>query len=174
MLSRAIYSSFLALTFCFPGPWSSARGESFGFSHAFSEYISNSGHVHGFLDFQVYVRVLKVPITHGASPVAEWLSLCAPLPAAQGFAGLILDTDMAPLVRSHWGGVPRATTRRTYNLKYTTMCCGNLGRKKKAGKTSSYYPMYLLLQSHLSLLVCLMLSQLLSPGPGCCGQYLCL
>ena len=48
----------------------------------------------------------------GAGPVAEGLSSPAPL---RRLRVRILGVDMALLVRSRWGGVPHATTRRTHN-----------------------------------------------------------
>ena len=51
----------------------------------------------------------------GAGPMAEWLSLRTPLQWPRVSLVLILGADMAPLVRPRWGGVPRATTRRTHN-----------------------------------------------------------
>lgn len=63
MLSQAIYNSALAFIFHLPGPWSSARGESFGSSHDFSEHTSSFGHVNSFLNSPVYVGALKALIT---------------------------------------------------------------------------------------------------------------
>ena len=51
----------------------------------------------------------------GAGPMDKWLSSWAPASAAQGFTIRILGEDMAPFMRLCWGGVPRATTRRTHN-----------------------------------------------------------
>ena len=71
----------------------------------------------------------------GAGPVGEWLSSCAPLQAAQCFVGSNLGTDMILLIKPHWGSVPHATTRRTYNKEYTTVYWGALGRKRKKIKS---------------------------------------
>ena len=54
-------------------------------------------------------------IEGGASPVAEWLSSCAPLWWPGVLLVQILGMDMAPLTRPCSGGVPRATTRRPCN-----------------------------------------------------------
>ena len=67
----------------------------------------------------------------GARPVAEWLSSCAPLQAAQCFVGSNPgrghDTDHQTTLRQR----PHTTTRRTHNEEYTTMYRGALGRKRK-------------------------------------------
>ena len=54
----------------------------------------------------------KIP---GASPMAEWLSSHAPLQQPRVSLVRILGADLAPLVRSCWGSVPHAITRRTHN-----------------------------------------------------------
>ena len=51
----------------------------------------------------------------GASPVAKWLSSRTPLRRPRVSPVRILGTDMAPLIRPCWGGVPHSTTSRTYN-----------------------------------------------------------
>ena len=68
--------------------------------------------------------------------MAKWLSSCPPLQQPRVSPVRILGTDMALFVRPRWGGVPHATTRRTHNWKYTTMCPGGFGKKK--GKTTSF------------------------------------
>ena len=64
-------------------------------------------------DKNQYPFVIKKKIS-GASPVAEWLSSRAPLQRPRISPVQILSVDMARLVRPHWGGIPHATTRRTY------------------------------------------------------------
>ena len=51
----------------------------------------------------------------GAGPVAEWLSSRAPFQQPRVLLVQILGTNMAPLIRPHYGGIPHATTRRTHN-----------------------------------------------------------
>ena len=45
----------------------------------------------------------------------------------------ILGTDMAPLIRSCWGGVPHSTTRGTHNYNIQ-LCTGALGRRRRRRK----------------------------------------
>ena len=52
---------------------------------------------------------------YGDGPVAERLSSCTLLRWPRVSLVRILGTDMAPLIRPCWGGIPHATTRRTYN-----------------------------------------------------------
>ena len=53
--------------------------------------------------------------------------------AAQGFISSNPGTDVAPLIRPCWGGIPHATTRRTPTTKNTQLCTGGLwGEKEKA------------------------------------------
>ena len=51
----------------------------------------------------------------GAGPTAEWLSLYTPLRRPRISPIWILGTDLAPLIKPRWGGVPHSRTRRTYN-----------------------------------------------------------
>ena len=64
-----------------------------------------------------YVGCLKTILckTIGADPVAEWLSLHVLLQRPRVSLVRILGTDMTPLIKPRWGGVPHATTRRTHN-----------------------------------------------------------
>ena len=48
-------------------------------------------------------------------PGAEWLGSRAALPRPRVLLVRILGVDVALLIRPHWGGVPRATARRTHN-----------------------------------------------------------
>ena len=76
----------------------------------------------------------------GAGPVAEWLSSCSPLQAARGSLVQVLGANMALLIKSRWGGIPHATTGRTHNEEYTTVCWEVLGTKsggKKPRKTDT-------------------------------------
>ena len=63
----------------------------------------------------------------GAGPVAEWLSLRAPLQAAQCFVGWNPGRGHSTAHQT----TPRATTRGTHNEEYTTMYQGALGIKRK-------------------------------------------
>ena len=63
--------------------------------------------------------------------MAEWLSSHTLLQWPRVSPVQILGTDMAPLIKPCWGGIPHATARRTHNWKYTTMYRGALGRKRK-------------------------------------------
>ena len=60
-------------------------------------------------------RTIKKANLTRAGPVAVWLSLHAPLWRPRVSPVQILGTDMAPLIKPCWGGVPHATTRRTHN-----------------------------------------------------------
>ena len=70
-----------------------------------------------------------------AGPVVEWLSLHAPLRAAQHFVGSNPGrghgTAHQTTLRQH----PNATTRGIHNEEYTTMDWGALGRKRKKVKS---------------------------------------
>ena len=57
------------------------------------------------------LRIMKL----GSGPVAECLSLRAPLQPPRVLPVRILGADMALLIKPCWGGVPHATTRRTHN-----------------------------------------------------------
>lgn len=50
IFSQAVYNSTLAFSSCLCEAWMSARGDSLGFSQAFSEHTSNSKLVHVLLD----------------------------------------------------------------------------------------------------------------------------
>ena len=67
----------------------------------------------------------------GAGPVAEWLSPCAPLQAAQCFVGSNPGHGHGTAHRATLRRRPHATTRRTHNEEYTTMYWRALGRKRK-------------------------------------------
>src|SRR3712207_4387445 len=82
----------------------------------------------------------------GASPMAEWLSLCAPLQRPRVLPVRFLGADMAPLIRPCWGGVPHATTRRTHNHN-TQLCTGGLwgekkGKKKRLATVAAQVPIF--------------------------------
>ena len=64
---------------------------------------------------QDYLVLEAIRIGIGASPAAQWLSSCAPLRRPRVSPVWILGTDMAPLIKPCWGGVPHATTGRTHN-----------------------------------------------------------
>ena len=65
-------------------------------------------------------------IFNGGWPLAEWLSLRALLQQPRVLQVQILGTDVAPIIKPCWGGVPHATTRRTHNYKYIQLCIGKL------------------------------------------------
>ena len=50
-----------------------------------------------------------------AGPMANWLSLSAPLRQPRVSPVQTLGADMAPLIKPCRGGIPHATTRRTHN-----------------------------------------------------------
>ena len=66
-----------------------------------------------------------------AGPVAEWLSSCAPLQAAQCFVGWNPGRGHGAAHQTTLRQRPDATTRRTHNEEYTTIYWGALGRKRK-------------------------------------------
>ena len=61
----------------------------------------------------------------GVGPVAEWLSLHAPLRRPRVLLVQILGVDMAPLIKPCWGGVSHSMTRRTYNYS-VQLCTGGI------------------------------------------------
>ena len=67
----------------------------------------------------------------GASPVAEWLSLCAPLRQPRVSPVQILGIDLAPLIRSRWGGVPHSKARGPTTWIYNYVLAGFEEVKKK-------------------------------------------
>ena len=77
-------------------------------------------------DKLIYSMVIKI---RGASPVAEWLSSCAPLQWPRVLLVQILGTDMVPLISPSWGSVPHATTRRTHNYNIQLCTRGRGGEK---------------------------------------------
>ena len=68
---------------------------------------------------------------HGADPVAEWLSSCALLQAAQCFVGLSPGRGRGTVRQTTLGRHPTCHTRRTHNKEYTTMYRVALGEKGK-------------------------------------------
>ena len=66
-------------------------------------------------------------------PGGRVVKLVSSASAAQGSPAQILGTDMAPLIRPCWGGLPHATTRRTYNWKIQ-LCTGGIWGEKSEKK----------------------------------------
>ena len=65
-------------------------------------------------DQALFVPHYKVEIM-GAGPVAKWLSSRAPLRRSRVLLVRILGTEMAPLIKPCWCGVPHSRARRTYD-----------------------------------------------------------